>query len=220
MIHSMSDLVGFLKHFHRRLLARHPADAQAPIPSPPGLALLYREFNPLIELADPRTDRGPFGAQDALMPLSRLKRQDGQIVFAWENQGNWSCRCETDHPDPPVYSDAAMVWRDDRPGFQRVCDSLDYFLITLCLQEAVMGAATLACINGKTDPETAFAGAVTPVWLRGQYVYEEPSHDFYVTPDGDTLIMDHAGLWIATNGPWPESLVAPNQTVDFLHEER
>jgi len=36
------------------------------------------------------------------------------------------------------------VWRDDAPGFRQVCHSLDHFLITLCLQEAVMGAATLA----------------------------------------------------------------------------
>jgi hypothetical protein len=75
--------------------------------------------------------------QDALAPASLLKRVDGMVEFAWENQGNWSARCPIGQPDPPVYSNAADVWNTPERGFVVVCESLNHFLTTLCLQGAM-----------------------------------------------------------------------------------
>ena len=109
MIESIADLVAFLKRFHRHWLDDPSLDPTL-IPSdlPDGLATIYRELGALVEIEQ---NPSPFGTQDGLMPLSRLKRVDGMVEFAWENQGNWSARCVAGQSDPPVYSNAADVWQ-------------------------------------------------------------------------------------------------------------
>src|SRR5215475_6697465 len=89
--------------------------------------------------------RAPFAAQDTLVPLRDLKRVDGMVEFAWENQGCWSCRTPLELDDPPVYSDAGDCYYQ-RPGFLQVCDRLSHFLITLSLQEAAMSAPVLLAV--------------------------------------------------------------------------
>jgi hypothetical protein len=153
---------------------------------------VYLAFGPLMD--DPETH--PFAAQDRLLPPGELEREDGMIGFAWENQGNWSCRCPAGPGDPPVLSDAADLWTGEEEGFVEVCESLDHFLGTLLLQEAVMGCANLYAMAG--DPD-AVAG-LEPLWLNGKYVFEEPTHDFYGVAGSDLLLMRHAheGLVLAS----------------------
>jgi hypothetical protein len=117
------------------------------------------------------------------------------VEFAWENQGNWSCRCALNESDPPVYSDAAEIWDENSSGFKIVCQSLNHFLITLCLQEAVMSCQYLVVIDGDSLGEV-LTTEPSPLWLKGYYVYGEPTYNFYELHEEEVLIMDYAGIWI------------------------
>lgn len=199
MIRSIDDLVKFLKRFHRGWLDDPSLDPSLIPPDlPDGLATIYRELGALVEIEDDSRGRAPFASQDCLMPLSRLKRVDGMLVFSWENQGNWCCRCQPGEPDPPVYSNAADVWSEEQRGFVVVCNSLNHFLITLCLQEALYSCRNLVAVKGYPRPEDAITERVAPLWLSGWYVNAEPSHDFFVTSDHEVLVMNYAGVWIGS----------------------
>ena len=159
----------------------------------------------------------PFAAQDALVPLSQLKRVDGGMIeFAWENQGNWSCRCPPGPGDPPVYSNALDVWKSPSMGFQKVCDSLDHFLITLSLQEAVMSAPCLLTLDTSTFDD-ALTIRPEPLWLNGWFVGGEPTHSFYAVPGHDLLLMHYAGYWVGSHAEQPLELVKPGYQRTRLH---
>ncbi len=193
MFTGLNDVVDYLRIFHRPWSESPGLDpAEIPGDLPDGLALLYREFGALIAM---ETDPGgghrlPFAAQDCLMPLDRLGREGGMVEFAWENQGNWSCRSPLGPGDPPVYSNAAGLWRDEAPGYVEVCGSLDRFLATLSLQEAVMSCRNLYAPEGDLPP--AAMAALEPLWLGGKYVFDEPSHDFFGLAGTDALLVQHA----------------------------
>jgi hypothetical protein len=118
--------------------------------------------------------------------------------FVWESQGNWSASCPLKDPDPPVYSDAAEAWESERRGFVVAGASLNHFLTTLCVQEAVMGCRSLAAVGTAGGPAGAVVGELRPLWLRGRDVYGEPSHNFFAAPDQGVLVMDHARLWVGS----------------------
>lgn len=220
MIESIADLVAFLKRFHRHWLDNPSLDpALVPADLPDGLATIYRELGALVEI-EPGPENGwraPFSAQDGLMPVSRLKRVDGMVEFAWENQGNWSARCPVGRPDPPVYSNAADSWDTVPRGFVVVCESLNHFLTTLCLQEAVMGSRHLAALRTQLPPDRALVGRLEPVWLNGYYVAGEPDHQFFVTPDRDVLVMGWAGVWIGSPIREVTALAAQGVKVQVMH---
>jgi hypothetical protein len=189
------DLIAFLKTFHGLRLgspeefrfdeSRIPTDLPAP------LRRLYLEFGALIERSS-----GPFSTQDRLLPLEKLKRFDNQIEFAWENQGNWSARTLLNASDPPVLIDIEVSGQ-----FEPTCESLEHFLTTLCLQEAIMSCEHLICTD--TDAlEEFFHGVLEPVWLHAQYVQPEPSHDFYTLENGAVMVMwfhDMGTCWIGSS---------------------
>jgi hypothetical protein len=197
VITSIADLVAFLRRFHRHWID-DPSLAPRRIPAdlPPGLTTIYRELGALVEIEE---DRGPFAAQDALLPVSRLKRVNGMIEFACENQGNWSARCPVGRSDPPVFSNAADVWAIERRGFVVVCESLDHFLITLCLQEAVMGSQHLVALDADRPPHELLSIPLQPLWLDGRYVSGEPDHHYYGSFAGDVLVMESSDdVWIGS----------------------
>lgn len=199
MIESTDDLISFLKHYHRQWPEK-PGFNSAPIPPdlPLGLRKVYSEFGGRIALVP-----GPFGTQDYLLPLSQLERVDGMIEFAAENQGVWSCRCPLNDDNPPVYSDAPSQNSYD---FKVVCQSLNHFLITLCLQEAMFSSLQVIAIDGKQLKDVVTTEPA-PLWLNGYYVHGKPTHDFYIIPNRDAIIMklqdyDPGGddyLWIGSN---------------------
>jgi hypothetical protein len=198
MIESIDDLIVFLKHFHRNLL-EDPSLPPEMIPNdlPEGLAKIYRELGSLVELIDEHP--APFATQDALMPVGRLNRIDGMIEFSHENQGNWSVRCLSNQKDPQVYSNAADVV-SDRRGFVVVCESLNHFLITLCLQEAVMGSRNLGTVQTDNIVEKTIEGEkLKSLWIDGYYVFGEPSHNFYVSQNLDVLVMDYGDVWVGSS---------------------
>lgn len=220
MIRSIADLIAFLKRFHRHWLDDPSLDpGLIPVDLPPGLAAVYRELGALIAIEEGPANRwrAPFAGQDVLLPVGRLDRDDGMVTFARENSGNWSARCPVGVADPPVYSDAADVWNEDRRGFVEVCGSLDHFLITLCLQEALMGCRHLAAIDADRPPERSLTVPLRPLWLDGWYVAGEPDHHFYVSADRDTLVMDWAGLWVGSPIREVAGLVPPGGRVQVIH---
>ena len=211
MIASVIDLIAFLKKFHRHWLEDSSLDpALIPQDLPEGLAMIYRELGALVEIEEYPS---PFATQDGLVAVSKLKRVDGMVEFAWENQGNWSARCPVGQADPPVYSNAADLWESIPRGFVKVGESLNHFLITLCLQEAVMSCRNLLAVRSDQTPEQVLTFNLHPLWLQGRYVSGEPDHDFYVSPDQEVLIMDWAGVWLGSSVQKLRGLVA--QEVDF-----
>lgn len=217
MITNIAELVAFLKQWHR---FRFPdaakwslAEAAIPDDLPPGLATIYREFGQLVDDDD---EYPPFGTQDHLTPLAHVKRVDGMISFACENQGNFTVRCPLGAADPPVFSDAADVWNEPARGFVQVGDSLNAFLITLCLQEAAMSSPVLASVDADPPYDQAFTIPLIPLWLNGLYVDSEPDHHFYVSPERDVLVMDWNGLWVGSLQRPVQQLVNPSVPVRQL----
>lgn len=191
MIRDFVQAIGFLKKFHRfRLVEPGLSEASIPAELPDALASLYRDLGALVALR-PGIEEGcpPFSAQDQLVPLAGLKKIDGMLEFAWENQGNWSCRCPLEQGDPPVYCNV-----DDPHGFIQVCSSLSHFLTTLSLQEAVMSSPWLASLDAPAAE--ALKVPLNPLWLRGHYVFSEPSHDFYEMNVGSAsmILMETQGM--------------------------
>jgi hypothetical protein len=214
VIKTIADLIAFLKRFHRHWLA-DPSLGPAFVPPglPLGLAALYRELGALVEIEAPVA---PFGAQDSLVAPGRLKWADEMVEFAWENQSNWSARCPPDQPAPPVYSNAADIWETERRGFVVVCESLDHFLTTLCLQEAVMSCGNLVAVGTDVRPEAVVTGELRPLWVGGQYVFPEPSHDFFVTEDRNVLVMNYAGVWVGSPVRPVGNLIVPGTDYTVL----
>jgi hypothetical protein len=206
MIDSIEDLIAFLKQFHRHWLSDELPDMKLdasliPADLPYGLAQIYKELGALFELEPSRNSNAgrPFATQDCLVSVEGLKCVDGTLEFAWENQGNWSCRCPLSQYDPPVYSNSFDVWSEEQCGYQIVCDSLNHFLTTLCLQEAVMSCRWLEVLHDTTVWE-CLTREILPLWLNGYYVDREPTHSFYEIPNEDVLIMDLGvnGIWIGS----------------------
>jgi hypothetical protein len=74
-----------------------------------------------------------------------------------------------------------------------VCESLERFLITMCLQEA-----TFSGLNLSQPDRLPEADALRPLWLHGPSVDGAGTHDFYVSPDENVIVMRmHGQLWRA-----------------------
>jgi hypothetical protein len=167
------------------------------------LSLIYRELGALFDL---KNEVSVFSGQDALVSLDRLKRRKGMLTFAWENSGNWSCRCPLGQKDPPVYSNSADVWQEPARGFQQVCDSLNHFVITLALFSAALSAPHLLHTEKKTSTRSLKV-PIRPLWLAGEYV-DERRMNFYAIPEEDAIIMDEGGgAWLGSHSETSSSLV-------------
>jgi uncharacterized protein (TIGR02996 family) len=198
-ITAIEDLVYYLREFHKSWSDSPGLDpASLPPDLPPGLALIYRELGALTEI---EAERPPFSAQDQLVTPNRIRHVGDMVEFAWENQGNWSCRfpAEAGVADPPVYSDAADVWQSPSRGFQKVCDSLNHFLTTFCLREAVFSAPCLVSFRGNHQPHKVLRAACRPLWSAGRFVSGEPDHIFYDVPGQDVLVMEASGLYLGSH---------------------
>ncbi len=211
MITTIDDLVAFLKRFHRLPGSVPPA---APISAdlPDALATIHREFGGLIE---GQPFGGPFSTQDRLCPVGDLTPVDGRIGFAGENQGVWTAWCPTGAGDPFV---TIHVDADRRPTDVPV----SHFLITLCLQEAVLSCPNHGCIesdDGDT-PADLLTVSFVPVWLDERTAQDETdeTHDFWATPAGDVLVMRWGdnGIWVGSPSRPVGPLVRPGVDVNVL----
>ncbi|MBE9118965.1 hypothetical protein IQ249_24040 [Lusitaniella coriacea LEGE 07157] len=134
-----------------------------------------------------------FSNQDCLVIYEMLETQNDKLVFAWENQGGWTCGTEEEGEDPPVW-----VSIDDQP-WQLLCDSLSQFLVTICLHETLFNCEYIATENNILDCLKERQKYIKPLWLNGYYVDSDcilGHHSFYLA-DSQVLIMDNQ--WCGTN---------------------
>lgn len=167
----------------------------------------------------PKWIHGLFGPQDQLLPIDQLELNGDRFRFIHENQGVWSCETLANESDPPVYSDATAYDHRYPEGTMRiVCSSLSHFLTTFCLQEIVFGSKHLLCVDSTVDtPSQLVTGQLVNVWVNGWYVYEQPTHSFYLC-DGSLFVMDTGGdYWLAYNDNEAHSLINSKAGTQVIH---
>lgn len=210
-IETFDDFLGFLKSYHAHWMA-DPGLPESSIPAniPDPLAKLYRHLGRLISQ---QPEHSPFVAQDSLVGPENLELVDGMFTIVGENQGNWSVRCPAGTGNPPVFSDAI----DGSDGFVEVCDSLEHFLITFCLQEALFSSPVVITREDSDALDGFLTVPVKPLWQDGYYVWAEPTHTFYHNAEKDILIMDYSGLWLGTHSTQTIGCIAPDIKTMRIH---
>lgn len=132
------------------------------------------------------------------------------IEFAWENQGNWSARCLAGQADSPVYTNAGDGGGSS--AFEVVRDSLNAFLITLCLQEAVMSAPVLYAIDGPRSPGSdTFRSTLQSLWLQGPCAVRDCRVDFFHLPERDLIVMGDGPAWLGSHSSDAVWLINPKR---------
>ena len=167
----------------------------------------------------PNWTYGLFGPQDQLLPIDQLKQNGGRFRFIHENQGVWHCETEANAADPPVFSDATAYDHGEPEGTMRVvCPSLSHFLTTFCLQEVFFGSQQLFCIDSEVAaPADLVTDELADVWINGIYVYNEPTHSFYICRRG-LFVMDTGGsFWLAFNDDRYAKLINNSNSVRRIH---
>lgn len=189
MITNGSELLDFLRRYHRTILEAEPA---GPVTWPS-----FRVPEPLhglYELFGQHIDEvwGPLTSQDHLLPVHKLQESDGEVTFLNENQGVWTC-CYGVEPPHPVFR------YDDEPKGVLQADTLEEFLITFALQEAVMSSPWLLAVHGGAAAEDLGIDLVD-LHRQGRFACHGPTHDFWSAPDEDVLCMNTygTGLWLAS----------------------
>jgi hypothetical protein len=162
---------------------------------------------------------GLFGPQDQLLPIDQLKLTGSRIRFMHENQGVWWCETDANALDPPVYSDATAYEHGNPEGTMiEVCPSLSHFLTTYCLQEITFGSKRLLSIDSEIkSPRDAVTAAVNDIWIKGRYVYEQPTHSFYIVDDVLMIMNTCGSYWFAYNDDRALKLIAPNVETRVIH---
>jgi hypothetical protein len=158
----------------------------------------------------PRWTPGLFGPQDRLLPPDQLDLAGDRFRFIIENQGCWLCETVGGHDDPPVYLDS-LAGNGETGNTKQICSSLSHFLTTFCLQELVFGSKYLICVDREElQVQQLVSHELTEVWIDGIYVYEQPTHSFYLCDRG-LLVMDmgSGGKWLAFNDESYRSLIVP-----------
>src|SRR5262249_33265251 len=97
-------------------------------------------------------------------------------------------------------------------GFQKVCDSLNHFLITLSLQQAVMSTPCLLAFDGVSTRESVNAPA-RALWLNGHYVEGRPNMDFFDVPGHDVLMNR---VWLGSHSDAALRLIRTGVTFDRI----
>jgi len=62
-----------------------------------------------------------------------------------------------------------------------------------------MSAPSLLSVQSDSAA-TVLTSSLRPLWLRGQYVFDEPLHSFYEIAGQDVLVMEClGGVWVASH---------------------
>jgi uncharacterized protein (TIGR02996 family) len=205
---TIDDLVYYLRH---HLRGHYPRSRPLKVPKnlPYALVQIYRQLPFLF-----RPGEHTFWKQDHLLPPDRLEQVEGMTIFAWENQGCWSCGFPPGQEDPPVYMTSG-----NGDEIVEVCDSLDHFLITMCLQETIFAAPCLAAFDegklyhGKSARELL---TVPCRGMNGRYMLEE-QQDFFDIPKENAWLMEGGGLWLAAREKTALRLIRKGVKYNQLH---
>jgi len=211
----ISEWVPDLQPRHRVVPADIPAFVPAPLRAIYELAGNYPV--PFTEQwRRPNWIAGLFGNQDQLLPIDQLEVVGERFRFIHENQGVWHCDTLANESDPPVYSDSRAYEYGDNE-FREVCPTLSHFLTTYCLQELVFGSQHLFCVDSEVEaPGDLVVGSLCDVWVKGLYVYGEPTHSFYLCND-KLFVMETGGYWLATNDETQLTLISERHEIRRIH---
>lgn len=212
---TVDDLVKFIKSYAGEPKNEYKVPfEQIPDYLPRQLQIIYHEFgnypsyqqagtlSPTLPLNNDDTSH-LFHNQDALVYFDNLREENGKVIFAWENQGNWEAETDARKDDPPVYSDAYLLWSEDTgKGKIKVCDHLSHFLATFCLQELVYGSRRMYSFKEDYDQNQVNQAIekCKAVWVDGKYVYENNRFSYYLTEDNSLLmVIDGKPQYISSN---------------------
>lgn len=155
-----------------------------------------------------------FQEQDCLLGVNNLERKNGMITFLHENQGNWSCEVEENNDKSAVYSNSTALYERSDKESEIICDSIEHFLITFCLQELTFSSKIVGTIEEQSVQDIV-CQVVEPLWLNGYYVQNEPTHSFCICKD--ILIMDVYGdFWCACNDEKALDLLRDKKKVEKI----
>jgi|GEM_PF-3067753 len=85
--------------------------------------------------------------QDSLIINSGNVAFGGKLYIADEHSGCWICCTEFEGEDPPVWTQG-YGWQEDSPKWKLVHKSLSQFLVSFCLEEAMMASQYRQKIGG------------------------------------------------------------------------
>jgi hypothetical protein len=189
MINNIRALGTFLRDYHRSVGDGSLPDGLVRPDLPRPLRKIYLNFGSWTK------PWSPLAAQDYLLPADKLVDEDGYICFLRENQGVWHCWCRPG--DDAVYCDAESG--RGVKNAQQIHESIDHFLITFCLQEAVMSSPEIVYLHDFSPPEGVVVAAGQELLIGGRYVYPSSPLDFYFAPHRRLLAMRTPlkDLWIA-----------------------
>lgn len=164
-----TDRIAAMREF---LLAWYPGPE--PGPPAPGLPIALAE---LYAVAATRPD--VLGTQNALYPSDQLRTDphEGLLVFAAENQGNFSWMIDPDEDDPVVW----MVGQHEKPVAER--ESLSGFLVQFCLLEALMSAPLNAFCWSEPDVDQRKVTAGLREVPLAPWLWPSDPTRFFVAPD-------------------------------------
>lgn len=210
MIKSIDDLIVFLKHFYRNSLPDSSLPPESiPAYLPEGLAKIYREFGGLFGVDRPNS----FGTLPKFVPVSQLHPYQlewlkGEMVDFYSTHSDFfRYGCPIDRKDPPVYQYTNGCMDDilfGIYGYCVVCESLDHFLIALCLQEAVYASRNFVSLFNVANRVDILERIIEkenfqPLWLSGKCVDRDWLSDFYISEDGDILIWNRGGGYVGSH---------------------
>lgn len=124
-------------------------------------------------------------AQKWAAPLQVL---DGHLVFVVENQGVWVAATEPAGTDPPVWVSEESSHRDPVLAWRRLEKPLSHFLVSFVLQEILFECA-LSTVPGALARLQAAGVPIHPVWIDGQYVFEDARPSFFLA--GERIFVRH-----------------------------
>jgi hypothetical protein len=88
--------------------------------------------------------------------------------------------------DPPVYLYTPDLSESPLEGIEKVCDSLNHFLVTFCLREAIFSASCLISVKPGSSQDF-LAVEQKALWLGGVLVETGQHIDFFAIPEADAI---------------------------------
>jgi hypothetical protein len=191
MIADIRAVIRFLRKYHHRVGDGSLPEDVVPRNLPRPLRQVYLNFGRWT------MPWSPLAAQNYLLPVDKLIEEGGSICFLRENQNCWTCWCRPG--DQAVYCDSYETGRGPKCA-EEIHESIEQFLITHCLLEAVMSSPQLVCLHDFKPPEQVVPLSWEEFYMGGRFVYPSRPLDFWFAARPGMLAMrtQLEDLWVAT----------------------
>jgi hypothetical protein len=194
MIAGVRALVKFLRDYHNQVDNGSLPEEVVPHSLPRPLRKVYLNFGKWTK------PWSPLAAQNHLLPVDELIEGDGYLCFLRENQNCWTCWCRPG--EDIVYCDSFETGRGCENAVQ-IHESIEKFLITHCLHEAVLSSPELVYLPDFKPPVEVVPLAWKELYMAGRFVYPSSPLDFWFAPRPGLLAMQTPlkDLWLASYQP-------------------